>query len=105
MTTKISRHLTSKRHEDHPDILRLPPISATGSERAKRRLELDRLRNLGSFYNNLAALRDNDGRRTLMVGKRSLGEKHPASDYIPCRYCLVFYVKSKLFCCCPAILF
>jgi hypothetical protein len=59
----------------------------------RRRREMDRLRLLGDYHNNLEVLRQKQG--SLIVVRRPT-QVAQYTDYLPCRSCLGFFVKSDL---------
>ena len=62
--------------------------------RKQRQNTLERLRNLEDFHHNVTVLlTENNG--MLIMGKQVQKLKKP-SDYLPCTYCLVFYLKEEL---------
>ncbi|XP_060587044.1 uncharacterized protein LOC132742612 isoform X2 [Ruditapes philippinarum] len=95
---KIARHLCSKKHENEELIARLPPVSKPGSELQKRREKtLNALRNEGDFIYNIDILKSGSKNQSgIIVAKRPSEGSHNAEDYLPCRYCLRFYVQTEL---------
>lgn len=100
LSTKISRHLCMM-HKDEREIASLPDVpknktSQSGRDTLKKRaLELDKLRNMGDFHHNLNVLLDKRG--ILLLGRLAMRDYvHRPDDYLPCKYCLVFYYKKEL---------
>ena len=50
------------------------------------------MRNLGNFHHNINVLTKKSG--TLIIGKRASGKE--AKDYLPCQFCLAFFLSSDL---------
>ena len=99
---KLARHIV-KRHRNEPEIAALPDIpeniaqNKTKRQRVlkERKVVLAKYRNLGDFNHNVKVLQNKDG--TLIVGRRHHTEKSPSyRDYLPCNYCLTFFVKQEL---------
>ena len=96
---KIGRHLLNV-HSSVPEIARLPSVSKKqkGSLSEKmvktRKFVLEKYRNLGNFAHNVDVLKDKKG--VLFVGRRPSAFAHKPEDYLPCQFCLAFYVKQEL---------
>lgn len=93
---KISRHLLTH-HQDESDVAKLPAVSKNRNSTSQRRREkeLDSLRNMGDFLYNVEQLQKKKG-LPLIVARRPVGGKHTLSDYLPCKFCLRFYLKGEL---------
>ena len=100
LDTKIHRHICVK-HKNESEVACLsPPFalkenSLAPEEKDKldnRRKMLDKFRILGDFNHNVQVLRARSG--LLIVGRRSPG--HDPDSYLPCKYCMVFYVGDNL---------
>eukprot|EP00105_Crassostrea_gigas_P044477 XP_019928625.1 PREDICTED: uncharacterized protein LOC105342541 isoform X2 [Crassostrea gigas] len=93
---KISRHLLTH-HQDESDVAKLPAVSKNRNSTSQRRREkeLDSLRNMGDFLYNVEQLQKKKG-LPLIVARRPVGGKHTQSDYLPCKFCLRFYLKVEL---------
>ncbi|KAJ8321044.1 hypothetical protein KUTeg_002631 [Tegillarca granosa] len=93
---KISRHLC-KKHGNEKAIAQLAPPNQSKKAQLEREHVLDSLRNEGDFLYNIDLLqnRNKDG-EGLIVAKRPVAGEHEFNDYLPCKYCLKFYLKSEL---------
>lgn len=91
----MARHLETE-HSDVHEIGSLPKYSKNNKEiEAKRNTVFSKYRNLGNFNNNIKVLREKSG--TLHVGRRPKNEsEYSATEYLPCQYCLVFYLRKEL---------
>lgn len=94
---KIARHLC-KKHANEKEIAQLPPYNRKGKiSQSERKRTLDILRNEGDFLYNVDILKDGDKMGSgLIVAKRPQAGEHQPKDYLPCKYCLRFYIKSEL---------
>lgn len=93
---KISRHLCRK-HKDEKEIAQLPaPTKGKTQSQLKRGYVLDALRNEGDFLYNVEVLKDKNDKRELIVSRRPEKGVRVKMDYLPCKYCLRFYVKDEL---------
>ena len=64
---------------------------------SERKRALDILRNEGDFLYNVDILKNGDKNGFgLIVAKRPQAREHSPKDYLPCKYCLRFYVKTEL---------
>lgn len=94
----MARHLEGQ-HNDIKEIAMLPKVK-TGKDSAnileKRRKVFSKYRNLGDFNHNIAVLLNKTG--TFFVGRRpSANTKlYRVNDYLPCMYCLTFFIKKEL---------
>lgn len=95
---KIARHLCSKEHKEEKVIAQLPPPKKRGSvSQLERERALDALRNEGDFLYNVDILKNGDKNGFgLITAKRPEASQHNPKDYLPCKYCLRFYVKTEL---------
>jgi len=84
---KISRHLQTV-HRSENDVRSVP------AENKQRKMALDRLRNMGDFHHNVDVLTKGSGQ--LILGRRVSADSFTAADFLPCRYCLVFFSKKEL---------
>ena len=96
---KIARHICNV-HSEEPEVASLPAVPKTkstpkGLETARKRgFALGKLRNMGDFNYNLNVLLSRKG--TLILGRMATtGYVHNAEEYIPCKYCLVFFFYKK----------
>lgn len=85
--SKLPRHLESE-HSEEPAIVEL----SGETERAKRKVLLLKLRNLGNHIHNLKVLKQGVG--TLQVVYRS--KTVPFSSYVACSHCLGYYAPGDL---------
>ena len=60
----------------------------------KQKDRLDRLRNMGDFQHNIDVLCKGEGQ--LIVGRRVSDGTFGAGDFLPCKFCLVFFSKKEL---------
>ena len=77
----------------------LTPVQevTAGNSIAQRERVLDALRNEGDFLYNVDILKNGDENGFgLIVAKRPEAGEHIVKDYLPCTYCLRFYVKTEL---------
>ena len=95
---KIARHLCSKKHKNEELIARLPSVLKPGSELQKKREKmLDALRNEGDFIHNIDIFKSGKKQEGgIIVAKRPAEGTHNADDYLPCKFCLRFYIKTEL---------
>jgi hypothetical protein len=96
---KIGRHIVSV-HSSESEIASLQSVSknqrGSMSEKMvkKRKFVLEKYRNLGNFSHNVEVLKERKG--VLFVGRRPSSLAHKPEDYLPCQFCLAFYVKGEL---------
>ena len=94
---KIACHLCSKKHVNEKEIAQLPSPKKGRASQAERQLALDALRNEGDFLYNVEILKNGDKNGFgLIVAKRPHKREHSPKDYLPCKYCLRFYLKTEL---------
>ncbi|TSK72189.1 Zinc finger MYM-type protein 4 [Bagarius yarrelli] len=87
--SKIARHLTQM-HSNETDVayaLNFPKNSKS------RHVLLERLRKRGNYYHNVEVIRN--GNEDIVLQKRTK-RKRSSKDYLPCRYCLGFFVRNGL---------
>ena len=84
----MSRHL-SRKHSQEP-----PVAAALAKPPPSKQLALQRIHNDGIYKHNVDVLRKNDG--ILIVG-RAPAKRHSVDDFLPCHFCLQFYVKRELY--------
>jgi len=58
-------------------------------------LGLKQLANMGVFKHNSNVLKNGDG--VLIVGRSTKKATHSHEDFLPCTFCLGFYVKQELY--------
>ena len=85
---KIGRHLET-RHKDELDIKMLQ-----GLAKKEKLRQLDWLRILGDFYRNMVVLRT--GGDLIVWWRPDKDAIVNVNDYIPCKFCLAFLLKSDL---------
>lgn len=96
--SKMARHLEAQ-HNDIKEIAMLPKLK-TGKDSSnileKRKKVFSKYRNLGDFNHNVSVLLKQTG--TFFVGRRpSANTKlYKVTDYLPCMYCLTFFIKKEL---------
>jgi len=99
---KISRHLEKcKSGEKVIEILPKASRNKNSESQKKREHILNSLRNEGDFMYNVDVLKHiRQGKQQctdeLIVARRPDKGKHQACDYLPCKFCLKFYIKSDL---------
>ena len=88
---KLTRHVERK-HKSEDEVqkmLRYPKRSK------KRKMESERLRHLGNFYNNAKVLASGEG--DFLVAKRPVkGMNMKVSQFVPCAYCKGYYMKAEI---------
>ncbi|XP_064648758.1 uncharacterized protein LOC135500969 [Lineus longissimus] len=85
---KLTRHMLSV-HKEESEVQRCEMIK----DQSERNAQFAYLRNLGNYLHNTDVIRN--GKGTLVVAYRPQIST-PYTDYVPCEYCLAFYVKSDL---------
>jgi len=80
---QMSRHLVRKHHEE-------PAVAAS----LRDKLCLQRIVNQGVYKHNVTVLQAKDG--VLIVG-RAPAKRRSVSDYLPCQYCLQFFISEELY--------
>ncbi|XP_070199920.1 uncharacterized protein [Littorina saxatilis] len=88
-STNLAKHQFSK-HKKEPEIVE---ILSNPKNSAERRFLLERVRNLGNYYYNCRVLKKNKGK---LIPWRSPSEKVNPLCYIPCEFCLGFFVRNEL---------
>ena len=83
----MSRHLSRKHSEE-------PLVAAALAKTTGKELALQRIHNSGIYKHNVEVLRNSDG--VLIVG-RAPAKQHGVDDFLPCQFCLQFYVKHELY--------
>jgi len=83
----MSRHL-SGRHRDET------AVAAASVPSSRRKLQMQHLINQGIYKHNVEVLRTRTG--TLVVGRASKSQ-HAVADYVPCPFCLHFYISRELY--------
>jgi hypothetical protein len=86
--TQLQRHWVTK-HREERAVQEI--IHATN--KVEKRRSITKLRNTGNHLHNLEVLRQKKGE--ILVTYRSTRNKH-ADAYVPCEYCLGYYVGSEL---------
>ena len=85
---KIGRHLQTC-HKDESEIKILP-----GLDNKERQKKLDHLRILGDFHRNMVVLRT--GGELIVWRRPDKDAIINVNDYVPCKFCLAFLLKSDL---------
>ncbi|XP_070212811.1 uncharacterized protein [Littorina saxatilis] len=88
-STNLAKHQFSK-HKKEPEIVE---ILSNPKNSAERRFLLERVRNLGNYNHNCRVLKKNKGK---LIPWRSPSEKVNPLCYIPCEFCLGFFVRNEL---------
>lgn len=87
--TKIARHLERK-HSNETDVA----YALSFPKRSKRRcMLLDQLRKKGNYLHNIEVIQNGNG--DIVMQKRTK-RKRSAMDYLPCQYCLAFFLREGL---------
>ncbi|KAK7475438.1 hypothetical protein BaRGS_00033319, partial [Batillaria attramentaria] len=89
LSTNLTKHLCSK-HQREPEVCN---ILSKPKQSKERKLMLERIRNIGNFQHNCAVLKANEG---ILIPWRSPSEEVDPHDYIPCEFCLGFFLKKEL---------
>ena len=90
---KMARHL-EKSHGDNPEIAQLPTVPKTDADKKQRKFIFDKYRRMGDFNHNIEVLQN--GKGTLYVGRRPTDPNASPQEYLPCQFCLNFYIKAEL---------
>lgn len=85
----MPRHLES-RHVSEPSVAAV--LAKVGLERLSG---LKQLANMAVFKHNSDVLKNGDG--VLIVGRSPKKAMHSQEDFLPCTFCLAFYVKQELY--------
>ena len=83
----MSRHLVRKHNEE-------PLVAAATANLVRKNECLRNIANQGIYKHNIEVLRQNDG--ILMVA-RAPATRRTAADFLPCEFCLQFFVKRELY--------
>jgi len=83
----MSRHLSGS-HRDETAVAAASVLSS------RRKLQMQHLINQGIYKHNVEVLRTRTG--TLVVGRASKSQ-HAVADYVPCPFCLHFYISRELY--------
>lgn len=87
--TKIARHLERK-HSNEADVA----YALSFPKRSKRRhMLLEQLRKKGNYQHNIEVIQNGIG--DIVMQKRTK-RKRSAMDYLPCQYCLAFFLREGL---------
>ena len=84
---QMNRHLLRKHGNE-------PQVAAASANSIGRTLRLQKIVNQGLYKHNVEVLRNRDG--VLIVG-RSPKAKHTCDDFLPCEFCLHFFIKRELY--------
>ncbi|XP_053366395.1 uncharacterized protein si:ch211-266o15.1 isoform X2 [Clarias gariepinus] len=87
--TKIARHL-ERLHSNETDVA----YALSFPKKSKRRhMLLEQLRKKGNYQHNIEVIRNGNG--DIVMQKRTK-RKRSVMDYLPCQYCLAFFVRHGL---------
>lgn len=87
--TKIARHL-ERMHSTETDVA----YALSFPKRSKRRhMLLEQLRKKGNYQHNIEVIRSGNG--DIVMQKRTK-RKRSAKEYLPCQYCLAFFLREGL---------
>lgn len=90
MESKIARHLEFKHYEE----LEVAKAVSLPKKSKARRLLLDRLRYRGDYHHNMTVLREKKGHIIPWRSPpRNEAKFRKATDYLPCRHCLAFFLR------------
>ena len=92
----MARHLEIV-HKNVPEIANLPKVPKGGGDVENKEIRskaFTKLRNLGNFSHNVNVLLNKSG--SLYVAKRPHNKCVTAEDFLPCQYCLAFFMKQEL---------
>ena len=84
---QMPRHL-KRQHSDESQVIKA--LKNTSDEH----IGLQLIANLGTYKHNMNVLKTGDG--VLIVGRSPKLMRHP-SDFLPCQFCFVFFVKTELY--------
>ena len=80
---KLKRHITRK----HDDIIEVAAVLAKPEK--EKNLEMSKFVNQGIFNHNAAVLKNKQGD---FIVRRPSSKTRVPEDYIPCKFCLQFFV-------------
>lgn len=87
--TKIARHL-ERMHSNETDVA----YALSFPKRSKRRHALlEKLRKKGNYQHNIEVLQNGNGD---IVLQKQTKRKRSAMEYLPCQYCLAFFLREGL---------
>ncbi|XP_053093359.1 uncharacterized protein si:ch211-266o15.1 isoform X3 [Pangasianodon hypophthalmus] len=87
--TKIARHL-EQMHSNETDVA----YALSFPKRSKRRhMLLEQLRKKGNYQHNIEVIRNGNGD---IVMQKQTKRKRSAMEYLPCQYCLAFFLREGL---------
>ncbi|KAI5610799.1 zinc finger MYM-type protein 4-like isoform X3 [Silurus asotus] len=87
--TKIARHL-ERMHSKETDVA----FALSFPKRSKRRhMLLEQLRKKGNYQHNIEVIRNGNGD---IVMQKQTKRKRSAMEYLPCQYCLAFFLRVGL---------
>ncbi|XP_069102076.1 uncharacterized protein [Argopecten irradians] len=92
--SKLPRHLETM-HKDESEVIKLRSLDRRNDEQKRARsILIDKLRKAGNYSHNVEVLKSGQGE---VVPKKSLTQPKSSEDYLPCRFCLGFYLKYDLY--------
>ena len=84
----MTRHL-NRQHSDEVEV-----ASALATDKGKaRNIASGRIYGKGLFQNNITVLKTGEG---IFIPGRAAQKEHDITDYIPCKYCLMRYIKDEV---------
>lgn len=87
--TKIARHL-ERIHSNETDVA----YALSFPKRSKRRhMLLEKLRKKGNYQHNIEVIRNGNGD---LVMQKQTKRKRSVMEYLPCQYCLAFFLREGL---------
>ncbi|XP_058255761.1 uncharacterized protein si:ch211-266o15.1 isoform X2 [Hemibagrus wyckioides] len=87
--TKIARHL-ERMHSNETDVA----YALSFPKKSKRRhMLLEQLRKKGNYKHNIEVIRNGNGD---IVMQKQTKRKRSAKEYLPCQYCLAFFLREGL---------
>ncbi|XP_074656061.1 uncharacterized protein LOC141909522 [Tubulanus polymorphus] len=87
-TSKISAHLRNM-HFDEPQVQK-----ALSLPFKERNLAFLKMQNEGNFMHNVKVIEAGEGE--LVIARRPTHDERTAADYLPCKFCMAFYVRAAL---------
>jgi hypothetical protein len=83
----ISRHLR-RLHSEEVDV-----AAASAKIGRQKTLAFGKIQNEGIFNNNIKVIKTKEG---LFLPARASQKEHSSNDYVPCAFCLLFFLRDEL---------
>lgn len=90
LSTNLCKHLFSKIHQNEPEIAE---ILSKPKKSKEREWLLEKVRNQGNYQHNCRVLEVQEG---ILIPWRSPTQPVDPSNYIPCTFCLGFFLRKEL---------